>query len=760
MRVAAKSETAEPASRRVMTMGSVTPHSIRKERWNVCKLAVSAVLALFGATVALAASAKSDFGLHTVSSRPDMVTGPDVLVEVDAPPQVAWRVRLDGRDVTAAFRAAAGSGKARALLSGIHVGENRLELRIGGAVRARLTILDHSLTGPLFSGPHQQPFLCQTADNGLGAALDSECTAKPLVSYYYKSTEAPSQKPEDKDPPQSTTPSPLPPGFKPYDPTSPLPPDVAKTVTSGGVTVNYIIRREIGTLNRGVYDIEFLHDPDQPLSSPWSRSTSGWNGRLVYDFGPGCAAGYRQGLLGAGETLQQSLLAAGYALATSTLNNFDVGCNDRVSAETLSLVKEYFIKQFGEPIHTIGQGGSGGSVQLYLIAQNYPGLLDGILPAESFPDITTTAESTSDCPLLEHAIKASKLPWSQAQRTAISGFATWNTCGNWSLDPIPISDPKRCDEALPKKLVFDRADNPQGARCDIYDNEVNVFGRSSRTETAYRPLDNVGVQYGLIAFNHGIIDAEQFVELNERVGGYDADGELAPSRTEAEPEAIRFAYDHGLVLTGAGGLSQVPIIDFDWWYSDDLADVHDHFRSLVTRARLIAANGSADNQVILVYPRPNIFPFLSAKLAGDYFQTLSARGLELVMKMDQWLDRVEADRAPGTRPGKIVRNKPADLVDSCIATGGEKFIEEARYDGAGTCNQLYPPHADPRLAAGSPLTDDVLKCVLKPVALSDYVHALSPDQFARLTVAFPSGVCDYQRPGFAKKVAITTWQRF
>jgi hypothetical protein len=52
-------------------------------------------------------------------------------------------------------------------------------------------------------------------------------------------------------------------------------------VTSEGRKVRFIVRREIGTINRAVYDIQFLHEPGQPLPTPWSRVTPGWNGRLI-----------------------------------------------------------------------------------------------------------------------------------------------------------------------------------------------------------------------------------------------------------------------------------------------------------------------------------------------------------------------------------------------------------------------------------------------------------------------------------------------
>ncbi len=71
------------------------------------------------------------------------------------------------------------------------------------------------------------------------------------------------------------------------------------------------------------------------------------------------------------------------------------------------MVKEHFIKNYGVPIHTIGQGGSGGAIQQYLIAQNHPGLLDGITPAGSFPDTVTSVHLAVDCTLLDRAFDSS-----------------------------------------------------------------------------------------------------------------------------------------------------------------------------------------------------------------------------------------------------------------------------------------------------------------------------------------------------------------
>jgi hypothetical protein len=689
--------------------------------------------------------------MRTVSSRPEYVSGGDVLVEITAPahdisrpngPQkstrtsprngVAWSVRLNGRDVTASFLTPLGIPNTQlALLTGLQAGANNLEMLSNGRVLRRLRLVDHPASGPIFSGPHQTPFECQNEANGLAPAIDAACSAATRVHYYYKSTQA-----AKTEAPPSSSADALSPGFKPYDPAGPRPSDIAKTVTTDGRTVDYIVRRELGTINRAVYDIQFLHEPGTPLPTPWQRTEAGWNGRLVYSFGGGCRAGYRQGTLGfpgypAAGAAQESLLSQGYAVATSTLNIFQNNCNDRVSAETLSMVKEHFIEQFGEPVHTIGIGGSGGAVQVYLIAQNQPGLLDAIIPFLSFPDLTTTVQSTADCSVLDHFFATHGTDWTDIQKTAVSGFAKWSTCGEW-LKEMFIR-PDECDESIPKALIYTPRTRRKGVRCTVYDNEIHAFGRDPHTGFAYRPLDNVGVQYGLVAFNAGKITADQFIELNEQIGGHDIDGNWIPHRTEAPRAALRIAHEQRLVFTGSGsGLDALPIID---WrpYLDDRGDQHDRFRSLATRARLLKANGHADNQVILVDP-------------GERFPAVIGERLRvLVRETDRWLDQIVADRASGSQAAKVARNKPASLADGCWTAEGKRIVEPASLDSAGQCQAMYPAHGDPRIAAGAPETDDILKCALKPIDPNDYQRPLSATRLNHLQTVFPTGVCDYTR---------------
>jgi hypothetical protein len=321
-----------------------------------------------------------------------------------------------------------------------------------------------------------------------------------------------------------------------------------------------------------------------------------------------------------------------------------------------------------------------------------------------------------------------------------------------AAEVLHLADPKNCNALVPKARVYDRAKNPKGARCDIYGDEVAVFGRDPATGAARRPLDNVGVQYGLVAYNKGKIDAEQFLELNARIGGMNGDGEYVAARTQANEESLRLGYERGLVLTGGGGLGDLPILDWRG-YSDDLGGVDGHarFLSFATRARLIAANGTADNQIMLVDSREEWYAW-----SKSLWHPIG----RLVPIVDRWLDQIAADRGAGTAAEKVRRNKPKDLEEGCTVVGGERIVEPATYDGPGRCNQLYPSYGSTRIAAGGPVADDILKCELKPITPADYGRPLNEVQLQRLHQIFPSGVCDFTKPGIGKARLKGTWQRF
>jgi Tannase-like family of unknown function (DUF6351) len=398
-------------------------------------------------------------------------------------------------------------------------------------------------------------------------------------------------------------------------------------------------------------------------------------------------------------------------------------------------VKEHFIEQFGVPRYTIGSGRSGGSMQQHLIANNYPGLLDGLIPTASFADTLTFLNHLADCELLVRAFETSTLTWTDAQKTAVAGEANWQYCER-NGDAFPILRPGYCDRTgVPDDRVYDAKTNLKGARCTYQDNLVNVFGRDPSTGFARRPIDNVGIQYGLKAFNDGAITFEQFVDVNARVGGHDVDGRLVPTRTVADSDALRIAFQSGRVNATGQGMATVPIIDARP-YTDGTGDVHDLVNSDITRARLIAANGTSGNQVLHTYA------------PGIFMDRVQPANLD---EMERWLAAIASDTAPAKTPlDKVIRNRPATVTDACYTRDGAKITDMQR------CAQMFPAFANPRLIAGQPMGATLLKCELKPVYQKDYTARLTDAQLAALKAAFPAGVCDYMKKGVAVR-APATW---
>ncbi len=625
--------------------------------------------------------------IESLSSRPHLVSGGDVLLRVDVPEAIPLQdvaVDLDQADVTGAFRPDPAGHALLGLVDGLREGENRVSVSVGddqgtGDPVSSLTLTNYPASGPMISGAHEQPFVCQTHDftlvtgEKLGPPIDAACSVETRVDYMYRSTEG---------------------VFKPLvDRTAPLPADVVSTTTSDGRTVPFVVRVQTGTANRAVYESAILHDPTQPDPDPWTRSP-GWNGKLVYTHGGGCRGGwYHQGVATggvlqdapSGAYVREGLLEQGYAITSASLNRFSDNCSDLLASETHMMVKERFIESYGPPVYTIGTGGSGGSYQSHQTADNYPGVFDGIIVSASFPDVTSaTIFTLSDSRLLhqyfEHVAPGTFT--TEAQR-AVSGFGEWGSIPNMSvgarrIDPVYEEGLELEDQGgeyiarnatdqvgganpgpLPVSERYDPVTNPTGARATVYDHTVSVYGIDPETGFAGRPLDNVGVQYGLAALNGGTITTAQFLDLNERVGGFDADANHVAERHEANPRAARAARQTGRILNGGGGLATTPVIDYRR-YTDDVVDgdIHMIVHQYATRARIVEANGHADNHVM--------------EIGGRWGFTAEAPDLKVLFaKMDRWLMSIAADTSDDPRSVQVVRAKPADLVDACWDTSAD-----------------------------------------------------------------------------------------
>jgi hypothetical protein len=732
-----------------------------------------------------------DFEVRVLSSPAEMVTGGDALVEVTVPHRSSLnsvQVTLNGDDVTSALDADSSGRTLTGLVEGLELGENTLAVysRRGHKWRkqARLELVNHPVTGPIFSGPQQQPFVCKTqtqqglgfpeVDNqdGIGMRLfqtpgnpatplvgwSKDCTVSTVVDYQYRTTGN---------------------QFRPL-PAGPLPADVAMTTTLDGRTVPYVVRRERGTINRFIYAISILSPPGDPAAPP---DTSLWNKRVIYAFDGGVAIGHNQGTVG-GSHLYDPGLSKGYAILHSSGTRTSTHYNLVLGAETAIMTKERFIERYGVPSYTVGVGGSGGAIQQYVYAQRHPGvIIDAAIPQYSYSDMVTQTIHVGDCELLEHYMDVTdgaNPKWAfWPNRTWLEGLNASATRAN----PYRGGAPGNSECVNGWRGLTPLALNPHfgsaGAGTEFYDPAViaavkwthwddlrNIYGVGPNGY-ARVPSDNVGVQYGLQAVRDGNITTAEFLKLNATVGTWketsdmvqegcpffpafgcttppldfwsrrnmrlSPDGGVTPApRREGDMAAARAAYQSGLVFRGD---IDIPIIDWRHYLEAEL-DMHHSHQSFATRQRMLNFDGRASNQVIWFTAGPRAFD-----------QTPQA-----LTVIDEWMDNIREKPRRG-----VVRNKPDGAVDSCFATSGT-LLHSGRdvWDGilddrpAGPCTQAFPLFKTSRIVAGGPIEGGIFKCAVMPVnkAVKRGLYAPwipSAADVDRLEQIFPTGVCDYSK---------------
>src|SRR5215218_1769753 len=692
---------------------------------------VVAVWALAAAPATVSAAATHDYELRVLSSPPSMVTGGDALVQLTIPRNVPLHkavVLRNGTDVTSSLELDASARTLTGMVTGLRLGANTLIAESNGRGNGRpvaeLTVVNHPVTGPIFSGPQQQPFVCKTQTQGLGFPLvdnqagigmrlfqtpgnpatpivgwSKDCSAPTVVDYRYKSTTDGS--------------------FKAL-PAGPLPADVAQTELLDGRTVPYVFRRERGTINRFIYAISILSPPPGDPAAP--PDTSLWNRRLIYTFDGGVAIGHNQGTLGGSHQYDLGL-SKGYAIVHSSGTRTSTHYNLVLGAETAIMTKERLIEGYGVPLYTVGVGGSGGAIQQYVYAQNYPGrIIDAAIPQRSYPDMVTQTIHVGDCELLEHYMDvtdAANPKWATwTNRTWLEGMAASNTRPNPFRGGLPgNSECVNGWRGLTPLALNPRYGNA-GAGSEFYDPAVlgavkwthwddlrNVYGVDA-DGYAKVPWDNVGVQYGLGALKSGTITPDEFLKLNATVGSWkdgkdmvqeacpffpvpncafppfdpwskrnmwlSPDGGVTPApRRAGNMDAANAAYTSGIVFRGA---IDIPIIDARD-YLEPLLDMHNSHQSFASRKRMLNYDGDASNQVI-------------------WFQQIGApdRTPLAFEVIDEWMANIRANPAAG-----VARNKPPRAVDSCFTldpaasyAGADAWSGILDSRPAGTCTQAFP----------------------------------------------------------------------
>ena len=691
------------------------------------------------------AEAGTSLSIHVLSDRADLISGGEALVAVTLPSgtdPASVKVTLGGREVTDEF-AMRPNGSYEGLVTGLQVGSNVLKAKAPGS-SGQATIIDHRIGGPIFAGPQIEPWKCENTD-----AVDSQCDAPPTYTYEYMS---------------SVTGE-----FETYEPSNPPLAGVATTTTENGQTVPFIIRIETGYQDRDQYQIAVLYQPGMPWE-PWAPQPQ-FNHKLLITHGASCGDERESGTapsvtsdtvgvsgVGGVSNSPTTALGRGFAVMSTALDNAGHDCYVVTEAESLVMAKEHLIDHYGALRFTIGTGCSGGSLVQQQVANAYPGIYQGILPQCSFPDSWSTGQQLLDLHLtreyFEHPTAwGTGIVWTYNQIAAVEGHPDYADAIELTTLYDGLGEPESSCTGVESSEAFNAETNPGGVRCTLADYEINLWGpqpeslwnpaeKKAGHGFAEDPLDNVGVEYGLKGLLNGEITPAEFVDINTKIGADNIEFKPTAERHAATEQVLERAYRSGAVNEG-NNLKNVAIIDLR---GPDYGTFHDAYRSWTMRERLEQAEGH--------FPRNDVMWFGETPLIGSPEYTT-----EGLLAMNEWLSAVDADHRAVTLEQKVAEDRPAGVHDRCQV----EEIQEVSLPGIGpVCQQplVESRFATPRMVAGEGVSTDQEKCQLKPLTQSEYYPVVfTEEQWAALQKAFPSGVCDFTKPGVEQQNTVP-WQTY
>src|SRR5205823_3955045 len=113
----------------------------------------------------------------------------------------------------------------------------------------------------------------------------------------------------------------------------------------------------------------------------------------------------------------------------------------------------------------------------------------------------------------------SGINWTAAQESALEGGDVPSSCAVWGAFQS-LFTPTTSYTGVPSAHQYDAQTNPCGIRADLWGYSINELGhrppaawtaaeKACGRGFANRPFDNVGVQYGLTAFESGAISPAQ-----------------------------------------------------------------------------------------------------------------------------------------------------------------------------------------------------------------------------------------------------------
>ena len=182
-----------------------TERSIRRQSraWSgrVLPACAMGIATLVTAALPSSVRAAADWEIRTLSSKPNLVSGGDAVVEVQLPRYASKRdvvVRLNGVDVSSQMNSGGGDGKLVGLITGMRIGKNQITVGLqrqrASQHSAVLDVVNHPISGQMF-GPHQRPWVCETEASGLGIPLGAteRCFPRPAARHDGRGSGTPSR---------------------------------------------------------------------------------------------------------------------------------------------------------------------------------------------------------------------------------------------------------------------------------------------------------------------------------------------------------------------------------------------------------------------------------------------------------------------------------------------------------------------------------------------------------------------------------------
>ena len=276
----------------------------------------------------------------------------------------------------------------------------------------------------------------------------------------------------------------------------------------------------------------------------------------------------------------------------------------------------------------MGIGCSGGAAQAYQIADNYPGLLDGIVVGCSLADRlrrrpTGLRRSTAAAAIAQR--HPGRLE--PAEQQAVSGLPSVEASGRDERGTPGFSIRSRdfSITAVPAALRFERQQSARGrALTDLGPDRSTVYGRDCRLGARPPPArqHRRPVRPARALQRGPDLARVSFSSLNADIGGLDVDFRPTRSPNLRRRRGHRAAYRTGRVLNGGGGLSDIPIIDYRAIpvRAAHSAAGHAGTTPLWSQERLIAANRTPTTG----HPRPTPAEAGSSS-SGVWSRTRSSR---------------------------------------------------------------------------------------------------------------------------------------